>query len=74
MDLHSWCQHSQNFPQAKPSDGRPRVRASGAFLNEPRVDGEASQTAMIHCRGESRGSGGGGGEGEAAKTRAAKDR
>lgn len=39
----------------RPSDWEAEGESKWGFLNEPRVDVEASQTAMIHCRGESRG-------------------
>lgn len=37
----------------QPSDWEAEGESKWGFLNEPRVDVEASQTAMIHCRGES---------------------
>lgn len=39
----------------QPSDWEAEGESKWGFLNEPRVDVEASQTAMIHCRGESSG-------------------
>lgn len=41
----------------QPSDWEAEGESEWGFLNEPRVDVEASQTAMIHCRGESSGAG-----------------
>lgn len=41
----------------RPSDWEAEGESKWGFLNEPRVDVEASQTAMIHCRGESSGAG-----------------
>lgn len=39
----------------QPSDWEAEGESKWGFLNEPRVDVEASQTAMIRCRGESSG-------------------
>lgn len=39
----------------QPSDWEAEGESKWGFLNEPRVDVEASQTSMIHCRGESSG-------------------